>query len=410
MYNIFRNEFKRRIMKCIKKKYLVVLFVFSTYAIAAQQINTINKAPSTDGYYLVWEDNFDGNELNGDYWVVEIDGNGGGNNELQYYRRENISVGVESVTGANCLIITARKENFAGRVCTSGRLKTSGKMSFKYGKIQARIKLPKTANGLWPAFWMMGQDYPQVGWPKCGEIDILEMGNRNGIINGTQDRYFSSWFHWGESWTPQGYPNWGKSYTHPTGIQDDFFIFTLIWDENSLKTYFGPDENPFLVNIVEMGITGTTNPGQVARYFHKQFYVIFNLAIGGTYTGITGNSNIGQVTALANGDAHMYVDYVRVYQKGVANEEYTGPALANTSVPLIKTNEFSLHQNPVGNEIRIVGKETPKSIRIIDLKGISVISKMHTNTIDVSELASGYYIIIIENQVGQSETHNFIKN
>lgn len=315
----------------------ICLFISITTAFHLVGQSKQNKIDSsTSEYQLVWQDNFDGNELNEDNWVVEIDGNGGGNNELQYYRRENISVGVEPVSGANCLILTAKKENFAGRTCTSGRLKTSGKMSFKYGKIEARIKLPKTANGLWPAFWMMGQDYPQVGWPKCGEIDILEMGNRNGINNGTQDRYFSSWFHWGESWTPQGYPNWGKSYTHPTGIQDDFFIFTLIWDENSLKTYFGPDENPYLVNIVEMGITGPDNPGQVGRYFHKQFYVIFNLAIGGTYTGITGNSNIGQVTALANGDAMMYIDYVRVYQKGDAAEEYSGPNLNGTSTPTLK--------------------------------------------------------------------------
>lgn len=318
-------------MKQVKRIYISLLLAICFQLLIAQQLSAVGFDSRADGYFLVWQDNFDGNTLNEDNWAIEVDGNGGGNYELQYYRRENISVGVEPVSGANCLIITAKRENFAGRFFTSGRLNTLGKMSFKYGKIQARIKLPKTANGLWPAFWMMGDDFPGVGWPKCGEIDIMEMGGRNGIINGTQDRYFSSWFHWGESWTPQGHPNWGRTYTHPTGIQDDFFLFTLIWDENSVKTYFGTDANPYQVNIVEMSITGSTNPGQVARYFHKPFFVIFNLAVGGTFTGITGNQNIGQITALANEDRHMYVDWVRVYQRGVANEEYIGPVLTNTT-------------------------------------------------------------------------------
>lgn len=310
-------------------KFFILLFVIYSITGCVNNDPDINEIGDTtneetvpekdaDGYYLVWQDNFDGTELNTNNWVVEIDGKGGGNEELQYYRKENISIGKEPITGESCLTITAKKENFSDRTCTSGRLTTNGKMSFRYGKIQARIKLPKTANGLWPAFWMMGQDYPQVGWPKCGEIDILEMGHQNGIKNGTQDRYFNSHFHWGEKW-PQ--PNWGKTYTHPTSIQEKFGIFTLIWDENSLKTYYGTDEEPLLINIVEMAITGSTEPGNVARYFHKPFFAIFNLAIGGNFPAIW---DINNITALNNGDAHMYVDYIRVYQRGDENEIFNG--------------------------------------------------------------------------------------
>lgn len=396
-------------MNGLKKAYLCTILIITTQMITSQQNHNVTQVSSADDYTLIWQDNFDGNELDNDNWVIEVNGDGGGNEELQYYRKENISVGKEPVSGVNCLIITAKKENYLGKTCTSGRLKTSGKMSFKYGKIQARIKLPKTANGLWPAFWMMGQDYSQVGWPKCGEIDILEMGNVNGINRGTQDRYFSSWFHWGESWTPNGYPNWGKDYTHPTSIQDDFYLFTLFWDENTLRTYFGTDEDPLLVKIVEMGIVGEDVAGNVGRYFHKQFFVIFNLAIGGRFTGITGNSNIGKVTALTNGDAKMYVDYVKVYQKGDPKEEYTGPALNNTATQEVKAYKYTLYPNPVTNDICIDGNITPKIIRVFDLKGTEIISAKETRKVAAAGLASGNYIVVIEDINGQTESHNFIK-
>ena len=291
-------------------------------------ISTEIGSGETNGYKLVWQDLFNGTSLDEtNNWAIEVNGDGGGNSELQYYRRENISVGVEPVSGDRCLIIKAKKENYSNKTCTSGRLKTLGKMSVKHGKIEARIKLPHTANGLWPAFWMMGADYPAVGWPKCGEIDILEMGNTNGIKRGTQDKYFSSWFHWGESWNGGSYPNWGKDFTNPTGIQDDFHLFTLIWDENALKTYLDLDKNPTASPICEMAINGEDKPGNAARYFHKKFFVIFNLAIGGNFTQIW---DINKITALNvdnNYEANMYIDFVKVYQLGVANEEYSGPVL-----------------------------------------------------------------------------------
>lgn len=109
-----------------------------------------------DGYALVWQDLFNQSPLNQDNWKIEINGNGNGNAELQYYRAENISIGKEPDSQKSCLIITAKKESYEGRSFTSGRLNTDGKHKFTYGKIEASIKLPKTANGLWPAFWMLG--------------------------------------------------------------------------------------------------------------------------------------------------------------------------------------------------------------------------------------------------------------
>ncbi|MDX9747246.1 MAG: family 16 glycosylhydrolase [Paludibacter sp.] len=381
--------------------------ILTVAQIHAKEVVPETKAPNA-GYTLVWQDNFDGNQLNEDYWVVEIDGNGGGNNEMQYYRRENITVGSEPATGANCLILTAKKENFSGRSFTSGRLKTLGKMAFKYGKIEARIKLPKTANGLWPAFWMMGQDHPTVGWPKCGEIDILEMGNATGITNNTQDRYFGSHFHWGEAWTPQGWPNWGKSYTHSSGIQDNFYLFTLIWDDKAVKTYFGTDANPLMVNVVEMGIVGADVAGNVGRYFHKPFFVLFNLAVGGNYTGITGSSNISKITALANGDASMYIDYVRVYQKGDVGEQYIGPALSGLTTP-DSGQQFSIFPNPVSDILTVSGSSIPASLHLIDIQGRVVQTAISTRSMDVSQLAAGVYVLEVNGENGKAERHRMIK-
>ena len=110
--------------------------------------------PKKDGYKLVWKDNFDGSALNRDYWNVEVNGSGCGNNELQYYVDNADNVAVRDGN----LVITARRQDYDGHAFTSGRVNTCGKVGFTYGIVEARIKLPKTANGLWPAFWMMGDD------------------------------------------------------------------------------------------------------------------------------------------------------------------------------------------------------------------------------------------------------------
>lgn len=357
---------------------------------------------------MVWQDNFEGNELNSNNWVIEVNGHGGGNNELQYYRQENVSVGIEPVSGASCLILTAKKENYLGKTCTSGRVNTLGKMSFKHGKIEARIKLPHTANGLWPAFWMMGADYPSVGWPKCGEIDILEMGNSNGIKRGTQDRYFSSWFHWGESWNGGSYPNWGKDFTNSTSIQDDFHLFTLIWDEHSLKTYFDLDKDPNKQPIVEMAIDGEDVVGNAAHYFHKPFFVIFNLAIGGNFTGIW---DINKITALNQGNnyqAHMYIDYVKVYQKGDASEDFFGPTMEMKNVEAKK--KFTVTPNPFIDQISISGETIPRRITVFSITGNRIIQVENSNFIDTTDFASGVYFLSITDRNGDIETYKLIKS
>lgn len=263
-------------------------------------------------YKLVWEDNFNKSVLNKKNWTIEVDGNGGGNRELQYYRKQNISLGVEPKSGERCLIITAKKQNFKGKAVTSGRIKSEHKQAFLFGKVEARIKLPKTANGLWPAFWMMGNDKSEVGWPNCGEIDILEMGHKNGIKKGTQEYYFNGACHWGEGWNGGRYPNKAMHATSTYSLQNDFHLYTLIWSKDSIHMYLDLDKFPNAKPYFEMPIVGDSLPNETSRYFRKPHFIIFNLAVGGTFTDIF---DINKVTALNNGDAKMYVDFVRVFQK-----------------------------------------------------------------------------------------------
>ena len=148
---------------------------------------------SAQDYELVWSDEFDTNTL-GINWNVEAT-NSPYNNELEAYttRPENVTVADGN------LVLTARRENYGGKSFTSGRVNSEHKVSFAHGKIEARIKLPKLANGLWPAFWMMGEDFDSVDWPKCGEIDIMEMGMKDALANGSADRTVAGTIHWADA-------------------------------------------------------------------------------------------------------------------------------------------------------------------------------------------------------------------
>ncbi len=284
----------------------------SFLAVMAMTAISLGAAADDVNYKLVWNDEFNGSALDTRAWNIEVNGDGGGNNELQYYRSENVSLGTDSATGAHCLILTAKKESYSGKSFTSGRVNTSAKAAFKHGKIESRIKFPKTANGLWPAFWMLGSDYGTVGWPRCGEIDIVEMGNSQGIKYGTQDRFFNGACHWG-FYNDQGqYPNYARSTTNSYSLQDgEFHTFTLEWDDDYLSMYLDKDKYPNEEPYYKMGVSDYSGDWATGNYFHHEFFVVYDLAIGGNFTGIW---STGGITALADGEAQMLVDWVRVYQ------------------------------------------------------------------------------------------------
>lgn len=255
-----------------------------------------------EGYKLFWSDEFDGPGLNADNWTCEIGrgSNGWGNAELQYYtdRLENVDV------RDGKLVMTARKENYQGAGATSARLITLEKVYFKYGYVTASIKLPKTADGLWPAFWMMGNDFKSKGWPNCGETDILEMGHQNGIRKGTQEKFLNGACHWGLP----GHQYYSYDFTNSYSVQDgEFHTFTCIWDENQIAMYIDLDTRPDAKPYFKMALKDFGD-----NEFRKDNFILLNLAVGGNFPGIW---DINQITALNDGPAVMEVDYVRVFQK-----------------------------------------------------------------------------------------------
>lgn len=253
-------------------------------------------------YKLFWSDEFEGNSLDASNWTCEIGrgNNGWGNSELQYYtdRPENVDV------RDGKLVITARKESYQGAQATSARLITLGKVFFKYGYVTASIKLPKTADGLWPAFWMMGNDFKTKGWPNCGETDILEMGHQNGIKKGAQDRFLNGACHWGQP----SHAYYSYDFTNSYSVQDgQFHTFTCIWTDKEIAMYIDLDTKPDAKPYFKMDIKDFGD-----NEFRKDNFILLNLAVGGNFPAIW---DINQVTALNDGAAEMEVDYVRVFQK-----------------------------------------------------------------------------------------------
>ena len=235
------------------------------------------------GYTLVWNDEFNGNSLSND-WTHEIgNGNWGwGNNELQYYKSTN------TLVEDGLLKITAVKEPISGFNYSSSRIKTQGKKSFKYGRIDIRAALPY-GQGIWPALWMLGENFSTIGWPSCGEIDIMELvggaNGNDGTVHGT--------LHWNNNGNHASYS--GEN-SLPGGAiyAEEFHVFSIIWDQNNIR-FFRDDIQYHVMNI--SGIPA----------FHEEFFFIFNVAVGGQWPGSpNGTTQFPQ---------RMTVDYVRVFQQ-----------------------------------------------------------------------------------------------
>lgn len=298
-------------------------------------------------WQLIWSDEFDEPTLNTAYWNVEENARGGGNAELQYYTPNNVSIEQHPVSGETCLVLTAKREDYRNRPCTSARLNTHDKVTVEYGKVEARIAFPHTADGLWPAFWMLGNNLAtnlgnnddvdkkkaelakqgRVVWPKCGEIDICEMGHHYGIEHGIQDRYFNGACHWGESFNNGAYPNYGQFTTAEYSVQGDFHLFTLIWTEDSIAMYLDQDLYPDVAPYFQLSLRDKkiNAPG---HYFNHPFYIVLNLSVGGFFPNMpaaekypelitSDDPSFQRVTALpADGTpVKMYVDYIRIYKK-----------------------------------------------------------------------------------------------
>ena len=247
-------------------------------------------ATSYDGYSQVWSDEFDGSEVDENNWGYDIGGSGWGNNELEFYTNRNAYL-----TEGN-LVIRANKENYGGREYTSSRLKTQSKQTVNYGRIDIRAVMPQ-GQGIWPALWMLGSNFPTVGWPHSGEIDIMEMIGGNGrenTVHGTA--------HWYNQSSNQN-ASYGGNYGLPSGetLSTNFHVFSIDWDSTSITWYL---DN---VQYHSMAI----NDSSSLAAFRKDFFFIFNIAVGGNWPQYPDASTVFP--------QRMVVDYVRVFQKDQVN-------------------------------------------------------------------------------------------
>jgi beta-glucanase (GH16 family) len=236
-----------------------------------------------DNMTLAWQDEFEGDAVNTNFWTFETGTGGGGwgNNELEYYRKENTSL------KDGVLVITAKKESYGGANYTSSRMITNGKKAFKYGRIDIRAALPK-GQGIWPALWMLGSSIGSVGWPACGEIDIMEQIGNPKTVYGT--------LHWDQGNNNHACTCDNNSYTLASGnLVDQFHVFSLIWTDTSVK---------WLVDGVQYRVIDTS-PAAMSE-FRENFFFIFNLAVGGAWPGNPDGSTVFP--------QRMFVDYIRVFQ------------------------------------------------------------------------------------------------
>jgi beta-glucanase (GH16 family) len=254
-----------------------------------------HKVRDPKGYTLVWSDEFNGKNgslPDASKWTYDIGGSGWGNHELEYYTNRTENARIHD----GKLVITARQEAYTGPDgakfnYTSARLKSQGLFSQAYGRFEARIKLP-AGQGIWPAYWMLGDNFGSVGWPKCGEIDVMEnVGKEPGVNHGS--------LHGPSSTNPTS--DMTATITLPAGrkLSDGFHVYAVEWEPDALRFYL--DANSYAT------FTSAQWPAGGTWVFDHRFFIILNVAIGGDWPGSPDGTTVFPQT--------MQVDYVRVYKR-----------------------------------------------------------------------------------------------
>ncbi|MCD7973672.1 MAG: family 16 glycosylhydrolase [Candidatus Azobacteroides sp.] len=346
----------------MRKELYFLIFLLSVGCLSLQA--------QDEDYELVWSDEFDGDEINTENWNFEIGGGGWGNRELQYYtdRRDN------SFIRDGKLVIKVLQETYGNNNYTSARLTTKGKHFFKYGKIEALIKLPK-GKGTWPAFWMMPEKSEYGTWPRSGEVDIMEhVGSDPGMISyamHTRNRNGSS----GNNWHYQIYPD--------VEVEGEFHKYGIEWLEDRFVFLFNDEKQTTYWNDLM---------GDYASWpFDKEFFIILNVAIGGLMGGTVDNS-------IFNSDVEMEVDYVKVYQKKA------------TGISETPHQHIDVKVTDNSQTISIKGLEEKAVVEIYDLLGNKweqMIATTNELTIDTASFPKGMLIINIEQQ-GTKKSYKII--
>ncbi|ABY34306.1 MAG TPA: glycoside hydrolase family 16 protein [Chloroflexus aurantiacus] len=242
--------------------------------------------PTPSPWTLVWSDEFESETLNPQNWLFDKGAGGWGNNELQYYSNRPENIRIED----GVLIIEARNEEYMAWEYTSARIKTHYLQSWTYGRIEARMKLPVGGKGIWPAFWMLGENIATARWPNCGEIDIMEnIGNPTVVYGSVHGPGYSG----GNAIT--------KSFVSAVDLSADFHIYAVEWEADEIRWY------------VDDQLYHTLRREQVPGewVFDHPFFLILNLAVGGNWPGYPDETTVFP--------QQLLVDYVRVYQAGAAS-------------------------------------------------------------------------------------------
>ena len=323
-----------------------ILFILITTILSSAQYST-----------LVWSDEFTNIPIDLNKWQFEIGGGGFGNNELQNYTARS-----ENATIKNGMLhIIAKKEVYQNNQYTSARLVTKGLHSWKYGKIEAKIKIP-SGKGIWPAFWMLGENISTVSWPACGEIDIMEHVNNELNIYGT--------IHW----LNNVHVEYGKKVDFDATL---FHTYAIQWNNQSIQWFLDG------VKYHEANILNNINS---TEEFHKPFFILLNLAVGGQWPG-----NPDATTRFPD---TLSIDYVRVYQDIV-----TGVNSEMNAESIITMQPNPTNGNSIVNYTLELNQYT--NLTITDVFGRNIMSVfneyqnsgVHQIPINLTHLPKGVYIL-----------------
>ena len=278
------------LLSCMERKKKVPADQAKSATTSVSKPNTGAYQPGLD-WKLVWADEFKGNSIDATNWTYQVEEAGRFNEEWQRYTNSSKNAYIAD----DCLVIKAihESESHGMDQYTSARLHTAKKHSWKYGKIAARIKLPE-GKGIWPAFWMLGANIDENGgdtpWPQSGEIDILE------LYGSKDDAVIEVNLHYADA--SGSHANMGAAaYKLKQGkFSDAFHVFELEWDDKEIAWF---------VDGVQVAFFPITS--EELSEFHREFFLLFNVAVGGTFAGRPDDTT--------SFPQHMYVDWVRVYQK-----------------------------------------------------------------------------------------------
>ncbi len=309
---------------------VATLFGCGGGATTSTDIDVVDPATPVSDWELVWSDEFDGNSIDDDNWTHEVNCDGGGNNEAQCYTDSEDN---SFVSDGSLKIVALPAEEGAQKPYTSARLNTRYKADFKYGRIEMRAKLP-SGQGSWPAFWMMPTDEVYGGWPRSGEIDIMEAVNlKASDADGNPESHIYGTLHYGQEWPNND--SSGKAYSLPNGANpaDDFHTYAVEWQEGEIRWYmddylYATQRRSQVRYNANGDATGLSHRGWYAEYyeqgtgeltthwdnapFDQEFYLILNFAVGGDWPANVNETGI-DADAFAEGQTYE-IDYVRVYE------------------------------------------------------------------------------------------------